>query len=406
MIQIISVGLVGLLTAATTISSILSLTFLLECLAALTTEQVPEQQPSEPVEQRIAVLVPAHNEAIGIKPTLDALLSQLGNCDRLIVIADNCTDTTAAVAREAGATVIERQDNARRGKGYALDFGLNYLEADPPDVVVLVDADCLVEPGTIQQIVTRAIATGNPVQSAYIMENPNQDTLKGAIATFAIRVKNVVRQKGLNRLGAPCLLTGSGMAFPWPVIRSVDLASGYIVEDMKLGLDLALAGYPPQFCASATTTGYFPQQEQATQKQRTRWEHGHLQTILAYTPKLLLAALRQKRWDLFVQMLDLSVPPLALFVMLWTGLFSLALLAAIAGLSWLPALVATTAGMFLLSAILLTWYCFGRDILTMRDFLAIPLYILWKIPLYFKFLVNPEKSWVRTQRENETLPGQ
>src|SRR5262249_19653464 len=88
---------------------------------------------------RCAVVIPAHNEPAGFGDTTKRLQPQSRPGDRLIVVADNCSDSTAAAAREAGAEVIERQDAERRGKGFALDFGLKHLEADPPAVVVVID---------------------------------------------------------------------------------------------------------------------------------------------------------------------------------------------------------------------------------------------------------------------------
>ena len=84
---------------------------------------------SDNVWPRMAVLVPAHNESCGLLPTLEDIKPQLRPCDRMLVIADNCTDDTAAVAAACGAEVIERRDAAKRGKGYALDFGLRHLDS-------------------------------------------------------------------------------------------------------------------------------------------------------------------------------------------------------------------------------------------------------------------------------------
>jgi hypothetical protein len=87
-----------------------------------------------------------------------------------------------------------------------------------------------------------------PVQSLYLMTAPCESAINHQVAEFAWRLKNQVRPLGLRALGLPCQLMGTGMAFPWDIIRSAELASGFIVEDLKLGLDLADAGHPPVFC--------------------------------------------------------------------------------------------------------------------------------------------------------------
>lgn len=381
------------------------------CLALLGRRQVRLGTTAEPATGAIAtslshapvnlaVLVPAHDEELVIRDTLAALTPQIQPHQRLLVVADNCTDKTADIARSMGAEVIERFDAERRGKGYALDYGVQHLAAtNPPDVVVIVDADCEVQPGAIATLAQTAIATQRPTQSIYLMEIPPNPSAKDTISALAIRVKNLVRSLGLAQINQPCLLGGTGMAFPWSAIQSVDLATGNIVEDMKLGLDLAIAGYSPKFTPSAAVVGRLPQQEAAATSQRTRWVHGHIQTLLSYGPRLFWEAFRQRRFDLFCLALELCVPPLSLLVMLWLGVTALALVGGLVGLSWLPALSAIAVGTLLVLAILIAWAGFARQDLPAKVLLAIPVYLLWKIPVYLKFVKGPESSWVRTARD-------
>ncbi|BAZ16531.1 putative glycosyl transferase [Calothrix sp. NIES-4071] len=368
---------------------------LIECIAALfpVTSTINKIQASN-----VAILVPAHNEESVIGNTLKNLKSTSPQY-KIIVIADNCTDATAQIARDAGVTVIERQDSQNKGKGYALDYGLQFLDLNPPEVVVFVDADCLVERNAITLLTSKAMTTSRPVQATYLMEKPLQPTPRDSISAFAFKVKNFVRSCGLVRMNLPCLLAGTGMAFPWSVIRSIDLANSDIVEDMKLGLDLTIAGYPPIFCPEARVIGSLPQSSKTAKNQRTRWEHGHIQTLLTYVPKLIRASINQKRFDLFCSALDLCIPPLSLFVAIWFGVMCISLLFAFLMSIWIPVWITVVAGMFILTAILIAWANFGRSDLPLLELLAVPFYILWKIPLYFKFLVQPQKTWVRTERE-------
>lgn len=375
----------------------------IECCAALLPIR-SESNSGEIPRPCIAVLIPAHNEASGIGETLKTILPQLTERDRLIVIADNCNDETALIARSFGATVLERKDAERRGKGYALDYGLGFIEQDPPEVVVLVDADCIVHTGTIDRIARLAAAKGQPVQATYLMEQPANPKPKDAVSALAFTVKNLVRPSGLSRLGLPCLLTGTGMAFPWSIIREAPLASGNIVEDMQLALDLAIAGHPAVFCGEARVTGLLPQQEQAATSQRTRWEHGHLQTLLTQVPRLLKASVQQTRFDLLAIALDLFVPPLSLLVMLWGAATGGALLAATLGFSSVPAIILASQGLLIFISIFGAWAKFGRADLPIQTLLAVPFYILWKIPLYFAFLIRPQTKWVRTERDSVNAP--
>ena len=397
----ISVLIKAALLAAAGLLLIPITVLMIECLAA----QWPIRKTAATARPNLAVLVPAHNEALGIQPVLTQILADLCPNDRLVVIADNCTDETALVARATGATVIERQDNERRGKGYALDYGLQFLaQTTPPEVVIVVDADCLVQAGTLERIAATAAATGRPVQATYLMERPAQPQSKDAVSALAFLVKNWVRPQGLDQLGFPGILTGTGMAFPWTVIRSVSLASGNIVEDMQLSMDLAIAGYPTLFCPNTRVIGLLPQQEQAAKSQRTRWEHGHLQTMLTQVPRLVQEALRQKRLDLLVIALDLSVPPLSLLVMLWSGVMLLAMAAGLFTNIWQPVWLLWIEGIMLLTAILAAWLKFGRSDLPALTLLAVPFYVLWKIPLYIAYAIRPQTKWVRTERDAISKP--
>ncbi len=390
----------SLLIPGAIIVSIPCLVLFVESFSALFPLNLQPGGKNRPKGTKVTILIPAHDEESVICATLKQLSLAQKPEDKVVVIADNCQDRTAEIARAAGATVIERYNSDLKGKGYALDYGLNFLENDPPDVVIFVDADCYVESSAIDMLVAQAIYTGKPVQASYLMEAPPNPRYKDLISNFAFKVKNLVRFEGLKRLGLPCLLTGTGMAFPWKVIRSIDLASGHITEDMKLGMDLTLAGYEPVFCSQAIVKGYLPSDNEAATKQRTRWEHGHLQTLLTYVPQMLLEAFQQKRLRLFLSALDLSVPPLSLLVVMWSTFLGISLLVGILGISWIPAMILTVAGCCLFLAISIAWVKFGRADIPLHKLLIIPIYVLWKIPIYLKFLVKPQKVWERTKRES------
>ncbi|NBS97218.1 MAG: glycosyltransferase, partial [Betaproteobacteria bacterium] len=250
---------------------------------------------------RIAVLVPAHNEASGIQATLDSIRPQLIDSDRLLVVADNCSDATAAIALDAGAEVIERTDPSFFGKGYALDYGVRYLATTPsrreghdiaiPDVLIIIDADSEAGTGAIEQLASLCATRNRPVQALYLMSAGQDPGSRGgasaAIAEFAWILKNQVRPLGFRRLGLPCQLMGSGMAMPWPTLQLIALASGDLVEDAQLGLDFARMGLAPLFCPQALIRSRFPNNPEGRQSQRRRWEHGSLSLLIFGIPRYL-----------------------------------------------------------------------------------------------------------------------
>src|ERR1700722_459165 len=283
----------GLLTFIAAIVASVVAVFVVEVIAALTVGRRSNALSSvtnSDIAARIAVLVPAHNEGTGLLPTLEDIKLQLRPGDRVLVVADNCTDDTATVARTAGAEVIERQDPVRRGKGYALDFGIQHLSLAPPDILIMIDADCRIAANAITRLTQLCAMTHRPVQALYLMAAPGNSRINHQVAEFAWRVKNWLRPLGLWALGLPCQLMGTGMAFPWEAIRSVDLANGWLVEDLKLGLDLTSQGHPPLFCPSALVSSQFGSSAKAAQTQRERWERGHIGMILTAAPRLFYRA--------------------------------------------------------------------------------------------------------------------
>ncbi len=373
-----------------------SLVLLTECLSAVFLKKSGNKPSSNRPLALFKILIPAHDEASVISTTLDSLLTQVDHPSQIVVVADNCTDNTAEMARQHQVEVLERQDSDRRGKGFALDFGVNALSDKPPEVVIFMDADCLVEPGAIAALVTEAQAKNKPIQALYLLEKPKNATPKDTISALAFLVKNHVRPAGLAAWNLPCLLTGTGMAFPWDIIRQATLASDNLVEDIQLGLDLAIAGHPPQFCEQAKITGILPQQEQAATSQRTRWEHGYLQTLLRQCPRLVKNALQQKRFDLLALAADISVVPLSLWVLIWLGGLTLSLAGWALGASLTPVILLVIAGVCFKIAVVSAWAKFGRGEIPAKTLLAVPFYVLWKIPLYFAFLINRQSQWVRT----------
>jgi len=369
----------------------------LECAAAVLLRRRSADRPEAP-RPSVAVLIPAHDEEPGIGATISSLLPQLTREDRLLVVADNCADGTAEAARRAGATVIERYDPERRGKGYALAYGIDYLRDDPPDVVVLLDADTQVDPNALVSLVRAAWSTGCPAQAVNLLDPPLDPAPRDRISCLAFTIKNLVRPTGLAALGLPCPLT-MGVAMPWAVAARAPLASGSIVEDMQLGLDLAIAGHPPRFCPQALVKGRLPGKETAAVSQRTRWEHGHLQTLLRQTPRLLREALKQRRGDLLAMALDLAVPPLSLLLLAWTVAAGGALVAWLLGASPWPAALLGVSGAMLAGAVLMAWGRFGREIIPLRVLLRVPVYVAWKVPIYLAFLINRQKTWLRTERD-------
>lgn len=358
-------------------------------LVELAAAQFPLRRLPSVAGPRFTIVVPAHDETALIGAAVAALRAAAPDA-RLLVVADNCSDDTAMSARAAGAEVIERHDPARHGKDHALAFARAHLAPDPPDVIVVVDADCTIDEGGPARLAATAQATGRPVQSCYLMRPRPERGALVALSGFAFLVRNLVRQRGLARLGAPALLTGSGMALPWAAFAAAPLASGHLVEDFAQGIALSRAGQFPLFLSDVRTWSD-PARPGATRGQRARWEHGFLRTAL--TNALPLIATR--RWPCMWLGLHLLVMPLALLLMI--DLIVLAALAWLGAALPLAVLALLLAGAALLLG--LSWARFGRAQISGRQLLLIPVYVVWKLPLYLMGILRPERRWRRTERD-------
>lgn len=371
--------------------------FTLEALAGL--KPLPSL-PSDTPAPRVAILIPAHNEEAAISQTLEILRREVPGGTRIVVVADNCSDGTAARAGEAGAEVAERIDPTRRGKGFALAFGRDLLAVAPPEVVVVLDADCAFVPGGLAAL-ARAAADGAPAQAVNLLTPDRTAPPLVQISSFAMLVKNLVRGRATSRIGGVALLTGTGMAFPWAVFADAPLATGDLVEDLGLGLTLVRAGVRPRLVEQAQVrSGPAPQADALTQ--RRRWEHGFLATALRTAPRLIAEGLSKGSRAELALGAHLLVPPLALLFALST-----LVLAANLGLGlltgyWFPAFTLLAGIVAAAGATLLAWLREGRAWLRPGALLRAPLYILWKLPLYARFLIAPETRWVRTRRDGES----
>lgn len=374
----------------------------LECLAAcLPSERHRFRMVRVP---QTVVLVPAHDEEDCLPAALRSIEPELAEGDRVLVVAHNCTDRTAMVARALGATVVEVRDDGTGGKPAALKAGLRALDPDPPEVVVIVDADCRVGKGAIRALAMAAAESGGPVQGDYRFASSAGDDF-GSLSSLAILVKNVVRPLGLTRLGLSCLLNGAGSAYPFEPLRHAPHGEGSIAEDYQLAIDLARRGYPTRFVPEARVYTVLPEQRDTALRQRRRWEHGHL-ALVRTAPALLLRGLCSLDRHVFFLGVDLLVPPLAFLVLAW-GLSALLALAALLVDGYrAPAWIVLAAGMLFsggLGAALARFA--GRPTLfaTLR---GLPRYVFRKLPLYLGFFTRRETRWRKTERPSSPArPG-
>jgi cellulose synthase/poly-beta-1,6-N-acetylglucosamine synthase-like glycosyltransferase len=362
---------------------------------------------------RFAILIPAHDE----EQLLPATLRALGKVDypaelvQVHVVADNCTDGTAAVARAEGAEVHERHAPADGGKGPALTWLLEQLtERDGEyDAVVIIDADTAMDQGYLRAM-DAALASGARVaQGYYAVLDPGASATAGFRAA-ALSLRHYVRPLGRTRLGGSSGLYGNGMTFSTEVTRG-QRWSNHLTEDIELQLELLLAGTRVAFVPEAVVEAEMPATLEASRSQHERWERGRLEMARRFLPPLARRAATggpAGRLAYVDAVLDQLVPPMSILVagsVGWAGVsIARAFLAPTtsarrhAGLA--VGLCAAEAAIVLGSLRLA-----GAPPAAYRSLLGAPHQMAWKVALWCRMLVSGKRvAWVRTTRNVETSP--
>ncbi len=354
---------------------------------------------------RFAFVVPAHNEAFGVTETITSLraVDYPRHSFRVIVIADNCMDDTASVARSAGAQVIERTDDVRRSKGFALTDVLPQVLADPwVDAVVVVDADSAVSPNLLALCAGRIAAGEQALQVRYGIRNPD-DSWRTQLLAVAFACFHDVRSSGREALGLSCGLRGNGMVFTRRALELAPHRAASLVEDLEHGMDLADAGVRIAYVDGASVLAEMPTTDEGSRSQRDRWERGRA-ALRPRAVEMLRSGVRDRdacRVDLAI---DVLVPPLGTVAALTLGSGVIAVGATLfrrrLDASLLPAAVAAAG---LGSHVAAGWRASGTGWRGLSALARVPGYLLWKLQGR-STAPDPAGSsspWVRTKRNGE-----
>jgi hypothetical protein len=342
-----------------------------------------EPRPAGPVTPvRFLTLVPAHDEAAVIGRTLAAIAADRRPHDRVLVVADRCTDATAAIARAHGALVIERAPHEPPGRAAARQAGIGAaLALGGWDALVMIDADSVVEPG-FHSACERALALGAPaLQARSEAELRGGLVAQASLAAFALQ--GLTMPRGRDRLGLLVRLRGTGMVLTRQVVERFGFTAP-ASEDLWFSLDLCLAGIRPRHVESARLRSASVRSWGAAAGQRTRYEAGRVSAAREYLPRLLdrpsPAALEAAWW--------LATPPFAVAAASLAAGLGVALLAGLTPLAW-----GLGALLLLLGAVLAVALVQARAGLgTWLALLAAPWYVLWKLGVQARALASVRRG--------------
>jgi cellulose synthase/poly-beta-1,6-N-acetylglucosamine synthase-like glycosyltransferase len=360
----------------------------------------------DPLHQFV-FLIPAHNEE-RLLPTLLKSLSALDYprshyC--VHVVADNCTDRTAAIARELDAITHERFDTNHVGKGYALQWLLGRLwqQEMPFDGAIILDADSIVSPNFLRVMNAKICRGGRVVQAYYAALAPEQSWAVGLRAA-ALAAIHYLRPQARMVINASAGLKGNGMLFRRVILQQHSWSES-VTEDIEYHMALLLAGERVLFAPDALVRGEMPAELRTARTQNIRWEQGRVELAYRYVPQLLRAAWASLRGRgvtsplvLLDAVMEHVIPPFSLLVALSVLLFFAAIL------------LGSTAGILLALSILIGEIGYMLASLMMSraprqvyfSLLYTPAFLLWKCWLYVRVLLRMDRQeWIRTTRIGE-----
>jgi cellulose synthase/poly-beta-1,6-N-acetylglucosamine synthase-like glycosyltransferase len=342
---------------------------------------------------KLAIVIPAHNEAT----TIVRCARSIAACTppdsvetEVVVVADNCTDATADLARDANARVLVRLDSERRGKGFALKFAFQTLLDEGFDAVFVVDADSVVDSNLLLEVVRLFRKSADGVQVRYVVLN-SEDSTRTRLMNVAFMAFNVLRARGRARMNLSVGIFGNGFGLSSDTLKAVPYESQSVVEDLDYHLKLVQAGRKIAFADRTRVRAEMPTGGRGASTQRARWEGGRLRTAIENLPRLLV--------DVFSGKSRLVEPTLELL------LLPLAFHATLLGLTALmPFSLARTYAIFALALVafhvVVGILVGGGDWRDFSALLSAPYYVAWKLANLSKTVQSARSAapWVRTER--------
>lgn len=352
------------------------------------------------------VLVPAHNEGDGVAPTIASLLKMNypAAMFRLVVIADNCDDDTADIAKSNGAEVWVRNLPALRGKGQALSWAFARSRDLNHDAVVIIDADTTVHPdllGALDAALTRD--ADKPGAFAYqarydFLASGDSPAWLQTVGIAAKAAENSFIHRARTRLNLTNLLQGNGFCLPKAVLERVPWAAHSIVEDAEYAVSLALHGVKVSYLEQARVASRMASTEKDSAPQKVRWAKGMFLLIGSQVPRLISAAIRLRRIDLFeVAIMLLFTSRLMTAYLTSAGLIAL-LFSSHAQAPYIGGILA--AGLALqMVYVVLVFKSAADEPLPMANLLLLPRYLKHLGAAQFRSLLGLKtRQWTRTVR--------
>jgi 1,2-diacylglycerol 3-beta-glucosyltransferase len=351
---------------------------------------------SAPIKPRFAVIVPAHNEEHTIPNTLKSLeqLDYPAECYKVFVVADNCIDATAQVARGFRCTVWERTVPERRAKGYALSWAFEQIPEEY-DAVVVVDADTEVDSKLLDNF-ARAYDHSMALQAWQVQVAGS--SVSSVASYVASALQNYLKPWGRENLGLSAGLGGNGMCIPRTLLEEVPWRRFGLGEDVEYHADLVLAGKRVRFVPEARVEAIAPHTLRGLRSQRWRWERGRVEALRRLAGPLLARFLYKQDAASFEMLMSIAAPPLNLTVStsaacIMLGAMRRSTVSLVVGILGLIAVVCATFRTLRMVRAPAKVYIYS---------LLLPPYVAWRTYVSVSSLLpSVSEGWVRTERPGE-----
>ena len=382
-------------------------------LAPSSATEAPPTPASIDNPTRFVLFFPAHNEELILGKVLDGLkpLDYPASAYRVVVIADNCTDSTVEIAHSKGVLVWERVNPDERGKGYALNWAIDRLlkvesaSSDSVlagfDAIVVCDADTILSLNLLQAFHESLIEGGKVLQARYEVLNVDE-SWRTRLMSCALALVHIVKPLGREHLRLSEGLKGNGMAFAREVVERIPWSGASITEDIEYSLRLCREGYRVQFVPAAAVWAQMPTTAAQSKSQRQRWEGGRYSLLFSLAPRLLAESLRTRSRILRDRAIEMFIPPFAEMFALPVLLLGLNL--GISRLFHFPSVSYFTVAWVFILVLQGMYLAGGLWIARVPAKIAVsllgaPFYILWKFGVYGALLVKRSTGgWNRTER--------
>jgi cellulose synthase/poly-beta-1,6-N-acetylglucosamine synthase-like glycosyltransferase len=375
---------------------------LLLALAALRGPGQPAWSRREP-QMRFAIAIPAHDEETVIAATVGRLCAL--NYPRLLfdvhVVADHCSDDTAALARRAGAAVHERNDGPRTGKGAALAWLFQRILHEAYDAVVVFDSDTQVDPLFLRHMEARLAQGARVIQGQHVIRNPDAGWFP-ALTWAMFMIDNRFQNLGRSNLGWSAKHMGDSICFQADILRRMGWGEG-LTEDYQLRQRLLLAGIKISYEPAAKGYGQAPRTWAQARAQRARWLGGTHQASRQLAGRLLAEGLRRRDLAILDGALQARLPSYSTLTLICAAmLLGQIIVNGVAGPVIPDWLLSAWAGVF---GLLFVYPLAGLALegAPLKAYLAIltgPLFVVWRTALAVTARRDPRAAvWVRTAHE-------